>query len=68
MAKFSQYEFAKEQYQRMLKEGLDPNSVTMRCLKDKIAGMERTQWLKTLSKEDPETYRFLMSGPNIHEK
>lgn len=63
----SQYEALKHDYDTLLKMGEDPNSKMMRCLRDQIASMERTEYLKKLLREEPERYHFLMSGPNINE-
>ena len=63
----SQLEALKHDYETLLKMGEDPHSKMMQCLHDQIASMERDEDMKKLAKEEPEIYRFLMSGVNINE-
>ncbi len=63
----SQLDYLKQLYDRRLKNGKDPNSVVMRSIRDQIASMERDEDMKKLAKEEPEIYRFIMSGVNINE-
>ena len=63
----SQLDLLKQLYEERLKEGDDPNLVSMRSMRDQIASMERDEDMKKLAKEEPEIYRFLMSGVNINE-
>ncbi len=63
----SQLDNLKRLYERRLKAGKDPNLLSMRSIRDQIASMERDEDMKKLAKEEPEIYRFLMSGVNINE-